>query len=81
MVTTESRRADFLRTSRPATRRAVVGVDGGGTKTHAVIMDANFDILGEGVAGASNPLRVGIANAAAAVREKTKLEVKGSSTE
>jgi N-acetylglucosamine kinase-like BadF-type ATPase len=32
-------------------------------------MDANFDILGEGVAGPSNPLRVGIANAAAAVRE------------
>lgn len=32
-------------------------------------MDANFDILGEGVAGPSNPLRVGIANAAAAVRQ------------
>ena len=50
-------------------RRPVVGVDGGGTKTHAVILDANFSIVGEGVAGASNPLRVGIANAATAVRE------------
>lgn len=50
-------------------RRPVVGVDGGGTKTHAVILDDNFSIVGEGVAGASNPLRVGIANAATAVRE------------
>jgi N-acetylglucosamine kinase-like BadF-type ATPase len=29
----------------------------------------NFTILGEGIAGPSNPLRVGIANAAAAIRE------------
>lgn len=46
-----------------------MGVDGGGTKTQAVILDANFAILGEGLAGPSNPLRVGIANAAVAVRE------------
>jgi N-acetylglucosamine kinase-like BadF-type ATPase len=44
-------------------------VDGGGTKTQAVVLDANFAVLGEGFAGPSNPLRVGIANAAAAVRE------------
>jgi len=69
MVTTERRQADFLSTRRPAPRRAVVGVDGGGTKTQAVILDANFAILGEGLAGPSNPLRVGIANAAVAVRE------------
>ena len=50
-------------------RRAVVGVDGGGTKTHAVILDADLAVLGEGLAGPSNPLRVGIANAAAAIRE------------
>jgi N-acetylglucosamine kinase-like BadF-type ATPase len=50
-------------------RRAVVGVDGGGTKTRAVILDLNDQIIGEGVAGPSNPLRVGITNAAAAVRE------------
>jgi len=47
----------------------VVGVDGGGTKTEAVIMDANQRVIGEGRAGPSNPLRVGIAGAAAAVRE------------
>jgi N-acetylglucosamine kinase-like BadF-type ATPase len=69
MVTTEGRQPDFLSTRRPASRRAVVGVDGGGSKTHAVIQDANFATLGEGFAGPSNPLRVGIANAAAAIRE------------
>jgi len=69
MVTGETRPEAFLTTRRSALRRAVAGVDGGGTKTEAVILDANYAILGEGVAGASNPLRVGIANAAAAVRE------------
>ena len=47
----------------------MVGVDGGGTKTEAVIMDANYRVIGDGRAGPSNPLRVGIAGAAAAVRE------------
>ena len=47
----------------------MVGVDGGGTKTRAVILGADFSILGEGLAGASNPLRVGIAGAAASIRE------------
>ena len=69
MVTTETRKPGFLTTQRVVSRRAVVGVDGGGTKTQAVILDANFTILGEGFAGPSNPLRVGIANAAKAVRE------------
>lgn len=69
MITSEPRSAKFLTTRRAATRRAVVGVDGGGTKTQAVILDVNFAVLGEGLAGPSNPLRVGIASAAAAVRE------------
>jgi N-acetylglucosamine kinase-like BadF-type ATPase len=47
----------------------VVGVDGGGTKTEAIILDARDQVLGQGFAGPSNPLRTGIANAAAAVRE------------
>jgi N-acetylglucosamine kinase-like BadF-type ATPase len=51
------------------TQYSVVGVDGGGTKTDAVIMDANQRVIGEGRAGPSNPLRVGIASASAAVRE------------
>src|SRR3954452_13454628 len=51
------------------TQNSVVGVDGGGTKTEAVIMDANQRVIGEGLAGPSNPLRVGIASASTAVRE------------
>jgi N-acetylglucosamine kinase-like BadF-type ATPase len=69
MVTSERRQSDFLSTRRPAARRAVIGVDGGGSKTHAVVLDANFAVLGEGFAGPSNPLRVGIANAALAIRQ------------
>jgi len=49
-------------------RKLVVGVDGGGTRTRAVILDGDR-VLGEGASGPSNPLRVGIANGAAAIRE------------
>jgi N-acetylglucosamine kinase-like BadF-type ATPase len=69
MVPAEKTRARFMSIRRPTSRRAVVGVDGGGTKTHAVILDTDFSILGEGLSGASNPLRVGIANACSAIRE------------
>lgn len=69
MVPSDTRQDGFLATRRLASRRAIAGVDGGGTKTEAVILDANLVILGEGLAGPSNPLRVGIANSAAAVRE------------
>jgi len=47
----------------------VLGVDGGGTKTQAIITDEAGRTLGEGRSGPSNPLRVGVSNAAAAVRE------------
>lgn len=50
-------------------RELVLGVDGGGTKTRAIISDNRQRIVGEGIAGPSNPLRVGISNAAAAIRE------------
>ena len=69
MVTSERRSPNFLTARTSAARRAVVGVDGGGTKTEAVILDARDQELGKGIAGPSNPLRIGIANAAAAVRE------------
>lgn len=68
-MTTERRTADLSPARRLHTQNAVVGVDGGGTKTEAVVMDANLRIIGEGLAGPSNPLRVGIAAAAAAIRE------------
>ncbi|MBA2494469.1 MAG: hypothetical protein H0V31_07225 [Acidobacteria bacterium] len=37
-----------------------LGIDGGGTKTHAVLLDEQTNFLGEGFSGTSNPLRVGI---------------------
>lgn len=40
-----------------------LGVDGGGTKTHAVLIDEDKNPLGEGVTGAGNPLRVGVETA------------------
>ena len=68
-MTTERRTADLSPARRLHTQNSVVGVDGGGTKTEAVIMNANQRVIGEGLAGPSNPLRVGIAGAAASIRE------------
>src|SRR5262252_596865 len=49
-------------------RQLVAGVDGGGTRTRAVVLDGNR-VIGEGQAGPSNPLRVGVANGAGAIRD------------
>jgi N-acetylglucosamine kinase-like BadF-type ATPase len=68
-LSTDRRQADVLATRPMRSRVAVVGVDGGGTKTEAVILDSELRVIGEGRAGASNPLRVGVTGAAAAVRE------------
>lgn len=69
MVSAERRDAGILPPRQRVIRRALLGVDGGGTKTHAVILDMNLDVIGQGLSGPSNPLRVGIANACAAIRE------------
>ncbi|MDT5062613.1 MAG: hypothetical protein QOH63_3072 [Acidobacteriota bacterium] len=66
---TESKIANFMSPHRIQGREIVLGVDGGGTKTHAILTDARQHVLGEGTSGPSNPLRVGIGNAAAAIRE------------
>lgn len=42
-----------------------LGVDGGGTKTHIALMNTAETIVCEGVAGPSNPLRVGVETAVA----------------
>ena len=68
-MSTDRRKTDLLNPRKVRAQHSVVGVDGGGTKTEAIIMDADLRVIGEGRAGASNPLRVGITNAAAAVRE------------
>ncbi len=52
-----------------------LGVDGGGTKTHVAIMNEKKEVVSEGIAGPSNPLRVGVetavSNIAKAVDEAT----------
>lgn len=46
-----------------------LGVDGGGTKTRAVVADSRGEVIGQGQAGPSNPLRVGVSDSTVAVRE------------
>ena len=67
-MTTKQTPVDLLGRRLAPSRKLVVGVDGGGTRTRAAILDGDR-VLGEGAAGPSNPLRVGIANSAAAIRE------------
>src|SRR4029450_11890119 len=43
--------------------RYFLGIDGGGTKTHAVITTSSCEVLGEGFSGPANPLRIGLAEA------------------
>jgi len=57
-----------LKAIRLPPRRLVVGVDGGGTRTRAAVLDGER-VIGDGTAGPSNPLRVGITNGAVAIRE------------
>ncbi|GAC1400306.1 MAG: N-acetylglucosamine kinase [Pyrinomonadaceae bacterium] len=49
------------------TRRFFLGVDGGGSKTHAVVSTEDGGAIG--TAGASNPMRVGFPSALTAIRE------------
>jgi N-acetylglucosamine kinase-like BadF-type ATPase len=60
---------NFMSPLRVQARDLVLGVDGGGTMTRAIITNSAHQVLGEGIAGPSNPLRVGVSSAAAAVRE------------
>ncbi len=48
---------------RAAREKYFLGIDGGGTKTHAVITDPECRVLGEGYSGAANPLRIGLEEA------------------
>lgn len=48
-----------------------LGVDGGGTKTHVVLINEKQEAICEGSAGASNPLRVGIETAVANIIKAT----------
>jgi len=63
-VKLQSKRAPQL-----GARQLVLGVDGGGSKTRAVVADGEGCVLGEGLAGPSNPLRVGVNEAVSAIRD------------
>lgn len=49
-----------------------LGIDGGGTNTRAVLVDASGNILGEGTSGSSNYHNVGLPKAAANMRAATE---------
>jgi len=68
MAMTTAQTVDILPRRLAPLRQLVAGVDGGGTRTRAVVLDGNRNV-GEGEAGPSNPLRVGISNGATAIRE------------
>ena len=52
------------KTKRPRkSHNLYLGVDGGGTKTHIVLIDDAKNVVCEGFSGASNPLRVGVETA------------------
>jgi N-acetylglucosamine kinase-like BadF-type ATPase len=53
----------------------VLGVDGGGRKTHAVVADATGSILGTGEGAGSNWELVGLSNAVEAITSATTLAV------
>jgi N-acetylglucosamine kinase-like BadF-type ATPase len=48
---------------RPTFPQLFLGVDGGGTKTQIALMNEAREVVGEGFAGPSNPLRVGVETA------------------
>ncbi len=50
-----------------ATKTAFLGIDGGGSKTRALLIDANASPIGEGQAAGSNPYNIGYAAAASQI--------------
>jgi len=55
-----------------------VGVDGGGTKTAAVVVDGGMNVLGQGAGGPSNHLRVGLDEAAHEIDRAVKEAIRES---
>ncbi len=52
-----------------SSRNLYLGVDGGGTKTHAVLINNKKEIVCEGLSGPSNPLRVGVEDAVSNIKK------------
>ena len=60
---------------------AVIGIDGGGTRTRAAIVDADGIVLGQGESGASNYQAVGIESCRAAIGDAIESAWRASPTE
>lgn len=67
-MATTAQPVDILPRRLAPLRELVAGVDGGGTRTRAVVLDGHR-VIGEGEAGPSNPLRVGVSNGVTAIRD------------
>ncbi|MBC7900194.1 MAG: hypothetical protein H7070_09095 [Saprospiraceae bacterium] len=59
------------RSRKDKSHQLYLGVDGGGTKTQIIIINAAEEVKGEGNAGPSNPLRVGVETAVANIVKAT----------
>ncbi len=55
-----------------------IGIDGGGTKTRAVLLDETLTIRGEGAAGSSNIYAVGLEKAAANILDAADFALRGA---
>ncbi|MCP1306647.1 N-acetylglucosamine kinase [Paenibacillus tyrfis] len=58
--------------------RYIIGVDGGGTKTYAVVIDEQGNKRGSGIAGCGNHQIVGIDKALGNIRQSVELAVQGA---
>jgi N-acetylglucosamine kinase-like BadF-type ATPase len=54
----------------------VLGFDGGGTKTECVLMDSAGEIIARGIAGPSNPTRVGVQAATGEIEKAAELALR-----
>src|SRR5258708_22844667 len=61
----------------PGTRMIILGVDGGGTKTHALAMNEHGMIIGRGMSGPSNYHILGLENALDALTNATLQALNG----
>jgi len=59
----------------------VLGFDGGGTKTECVLMDSAGGIVGRGIAGPSNPTRVGVEAARGEIEKAAELALREAGVE
>ncbi len=58
--------------------KLALGFDGGGTKTHCVLIDAQGNVLAQSRSGPSNPMRVGFTVAIASVSEAAQLALQNA---